>query len=100
MLAATPPLEAVRVLFSDLATSGRARARGRRPGPRQVLLIDVRKAHLRASVHEDAYVAPPRRWPSLGRALSLYGVCTVRGPRRPVGGPFTPRPWRASAPSG
>eukprot|EP00969_Alexandrium_andersonii_P086895 3832741-Alexandrium_andersonii.AAC.1 len=59
MFAATPPLEAVRVLLPDLATSGRARLRGRRPGARKALLIDIRKAHLHAFVHEDVYVALP-----------------------------------------
>eukprot|EP00969_Alexandrium_andersonii_P156387 6914111-Alexandrium_andersonii.AAC.1 len=59
MFAATSPLEALRIRMSDLATSGRARARGRRPGTRKALLIDVRKAHLRAFVHEDVYVALP-----------------------------------------
>eukprot|EP00969_Alexandrium_andersonii_P236341 10433766-Alexandrium_andersonii.AAC.1 len=59
MFAATPPLEGLRILLSDLATSGRARACGRRPGARKALLIDVRKAHLHAFVHEDVYVALP-----------------------------------------
>eukprot|EP00969_Alexandrium_andersonii_P098627 4352988-Alexandrium_andersonii.AAC.1 len=45
MFAATPPLGALRVLLSNLAASGRARACGRRPGARKALLIDVRKAH-------------------------------------------------------
>eukprot|EP00969_Alexandrium_andersonii_P181756 8032033-Alexandrium_andersonii.AAC.1 len=59
MFAATPLLEAVRMLLSDLATSGRARLRGRRPGARMALLIDVRKAHLHAFVQEDVCVALP-----------------------------------------
>eukprot|EP00969_Alexandrium_andersonii_P032391 1414385-Alexandrium_andersonii.AAC.1 len=59
MFAATPPLEVLRILLSDLATSGRARVGGRRPGARKALLIDVRKAHLHAFVHEDVYVALP-----------------------------------------
>eukprot|EP00969_Alexandrium_andersonii_P098017 4327074-Alexandrium_andersonii.AAC.1 len=59
MFAATSPLEALRILLSDSATSGRARARGRRPGAREALLVDVRKAHLHAFVNEDVYVALP-----------------------------------------
>eukprot|EP00969_Alexandrium_andersonii_P229528 10137242-Alexandrium_andersonii.AAC.1 len=58
MFAATPPLEAVRLLLSDLATRGRAGVRRRRRGSRKALLIDVRKAHLHAFV-EDVYVALP-----------------------------------------
>eukprot|EP00969_Alexandrium_andersonii_P128544 5679857-Alexandrium_andersonii.AAC.1 len=38
------------MLLSDLATSGRARVRGGRPGLRKALFIDVRKAHLLARV--------------------------------------------------
>eukprot|EP00969_Alexandrium_andersonii_P179545 7936956-Alexandrium_andersonii.AAC.1 len=47
------------MLLSDLATNGRARVHGRRPGARTALLTDVRKAHLHAFVHEDVYVALP-----------------------------------------
>eukprot|EP00969_Alexandrium_andersonii_P006781 295468-Alexandrium_andersonii.AAC.1 len=59
MFATAPPLEAVCVLLSDLATSGRACVRGRRSGARKAFFIDVRKAHLRAFVYEDAYAALP-----------------------------------------
>eukprot|EP00969_Alexandrium_andersonii_P152188 6729913-Alexandrium_andersonii.AAC.1 len=59
MFAATPPLEAARLLWSNLATSERACARGRRSGARKALLIDVRKARLRALADEDLYVALP-----------------------------------------
>eukprot|EP00969_Alexandrium_andersonii_P213794 9440964-Alexandrium_andersonii.AAC.1 len=53
MFAATSPLEALRLLWSDLATRRRGRAYGRRRGAREALLIDVRKAHLHAYVDED-----------------------------------------------
>eukprot|EP00969_Alexandrium_andersonii_P282668 12496549-Alexandrium_andersonii.AAC.1 len=43
MLAATPPLEAARLLFPDLARSGRGCARGRCSGARKALLADVRE---------------------------------------------------------
>eukprot|EP00969_Alexandrium_andersonii_P370975 15478485-Alexandrium_andersonii.AAC.1 len=59
MFAATPPLEALRLLLSDKATRRRGRADGRRRGARKALLIDVRKAHLHACVDEDVYVALP-----------------------------------------
>eukprot|EP00969_Alexandrium_andersonii_P030236 1319026-Alexandrium_andersonii.AAC.1 len=53
------PLEALRLLMSDLATRRRGRADGRRRGARKVLLVDVRKARLHAYVDEDVYVALP-----------------------------------------
>eukprot|EP00969_Alexandrium_andersonii_P050461 2215706-Alexandrium_andersonii.AAC.1 len=59
MFAATPPLEALRLLLSDLATRKRARERGRRRGARKALRIDVRKAHLPAYVEKDARIAFP-----------------------------------------
>eukprot|EP00969_Alexandrium_andersonii_P347095 15345575-Alexandrium_andersonii.AAC.1 len=59
MFAATPSLEALRLLLSDLATRRRGCAYGRRRGAREALLIDVRKAHLRAYAEEDVYVALP-----------------------------------------
>eukprot|EP00969_Alexandrium_andersonii_P343490 15182718-Alexandrium_andersonii.AAC.1 len=46
MFAATPPLQALRLLLSDLATRRRGCSDGRRRGARKALLIDVRKAHL------------------------------------------------------
>eukprot|EP00969_Alexandrium_andersonii_P130480 5770098-Alexandrium_andersonii.AAC.1 len=64
MFAATPPLEALRLLLSDLATRRRGCAYGRHRGARKALLIDVRKAHLHAFVDEDVYVALPRKWPN------------------------------------
>ena len=63
MFAATPPLEALRLLLSDLATRRRGGPQGRdaasRRGARKALFIDVRKAHMHAYVEEDVYVAPP-----------------------------------------
>eukprot|EP00969_Alexandrium_andersonii_P286432 12662289-Alexandrium_andersonii.AAC.1 len=59
MFAATPPLEALRLLLSDLPTRRRVRECGRRRGARKALLIDVRKALLHAYVEEDVYVALP-----------------------------------------
>eukprot|EP00969_Alexandrium_andersonii_P018686 816028-Alexandrium_andersonii.AAC.1 len=71
MFAATPPLEAVRMLLSDLGRSGRACVRGRRPGARKALLIAVRKAHLHAFVHEDMYVALPPEVAEAGMCAKL-----------------------------
>ena len=53
MFAATPPLEALRLLLLDLATQRRGRACGRGRGARKALLIDVRKARLHAYVEDD-----------------------------------------------
>eukprot|EP00969_Alexandrium_andersonii_P246702 10902203-Alexandrium_andersonii.AAC.1 len=65
------------MLLSDLATSGRARARGRRPGASSALLVDVRKAHLRAFVHEDAYVALPPEVAGAGVRAELARSCLL-----------------------
>eukprot|EP00969_Alexandrium_andersonii_P035627 1560892-Alexandrium_andersonii.AAC.1 len=68
MFAAPPPLEAVRLLLSGLATRGRAGVRLRRPGARRALLVDVRTARSRAFVGEDMYAALPPE-------VSQAGVC-------------------------
>eukprot|EP00969_Alexandrium_andersonii_P089832 3966730-Alexandrium_andersonii.AAC.1 len=59
MFAATPPLQALRLLLSDLATRRRGGAGGRRRGTRTALLMDARKAHLHAHMEDDVYVALP-----------------------------------------
>eukprot|EP00969_Alexandrium_andersonii_P115654 5114374-Alexandrium_andersonii.AAC.1 len=46
--AANPPLEALRLLLSDLATLRRAEVSRRRCGARKTFVIDARNAHLRA----------------------------------------------------
>eukprot|EP00969_Alexandrium_andersonii_P008841 386659-Alexandrium_andersonii.AAC.1 len=78
MCAAAPPLEALRLLLSDLATRRRGCVCGRHRGARQALLIDVRKAHLHAYVDEDVYVAlsPEVTQPGMCAKLrrSLYGT--------------------------
>ena len=78
MFVDTPPLEAVRLLLSDLATRQRGGLQGSRRGSRKALLIDVRKAHLHAYVEEDIYVAlpPERAQPGQCAKLrrSLYGT--------------------------
>eukprot|EP00969_Alexandrium_andersonii_P357654 15449286-Alexandrium_andersonii.AAC.1 len=48
MFAAIPPLEAVR-----------CRRTPARPGSREALLVDVRKAHVHAFVEDDVYAALP-----------------------------------------
>ena len=67
MLAATPPLEAVRLLLSEMATRRRAApgepgcgaAPGRKKGQKKAMVIDVSKAHLHAFVNSEIYVALP-----------------------------------------
>eukprot|EP00969_Alexandrium_andersonii_P239995 10595186-Alexandrium_andersonii.AAC.1 len=59
MFEATPPLEALRLLLSDLTTRRRGCADGRRRGARKALRIDVRKAQLHAHVEDDVHVALP-----------------------------------------
>ena len=75
MFAATPPLEALRLLLSDLAT--RRRGEERRAGQRKALLVDVSKAHLHAFVNRDVYVALPPEVDEPGMCAklvrSLYG---------------------------
>ena len=77
MFAATPPLEAVRLLLSDLATRRRSGDR-RKAGQRKALVIDVSKAHLHAFVKRDVYVALPPEVAEPGMCAklirSLYGM--------------------------
>eukprot|EP00969_Alexandrium_andersonii_P017728 775808-Alexandrium_andersonii.AAC.1 len=71
-------MEALRLLLSGLATCRRGCVSGRRRGARKALLIDVRKAHLRAYVEDDVYVALPPEvaHPGVCAKLcrSLYGT--------------------------
>ena len=78
MFAATPPpLEAARILLSDLATRRRS-GDYRKAGQRKALVIGVRKAHLHAFVKRDVYVALPPEVAEPGMCAklvrSLYGM--------------------------
>ena len=64
LFADTPPLEAVRMLFSKAAT----RRRGRRR--RKLLFIDVKKAHLNPKCEEDVYIELPEE---CGAPLGMCG---------------------------
>jgi len=70
LFAATPPLEALRMLISDVATF--------RPVEYKILMIDVRKAHLHAEAVREVYVhLPPEiRKPGMCARLKrcLYGT--------------------------
>eukprot|EP00969_Alexandrium_andersonii_P180314 7969818-Alexandrium_andersonii.AAC.1 len=59
MLPATPPLEALQLLFSELATRQRAGDSRRHSGQRKPVMVDERKAHLHAFVDEEVYIALP-----------------------------------------
>ena len=76
MFAATPPLEAVRLLLSDLATRGRS---GRGKGARKALFIDVRKAHLHAFTAREIYVDLPPEEAEAGMCARL--IRQLYGPR-------------------
>ena len=56
MFAATPPLEALRLLLSHATER---EPRGGTRGPKKVLLMDVRKAHLHAASEREVYVHLP-----------------------------------------
>ena len=74
LFAATPPLEALRLLLSDAAT-GDASSQ-----PKKLLLIDVKKAHLHADAVREVYVSLPpelaRKHPGMCWRLQkcLYGT--------------------------
>ena len=85
MFAATPPLEAIRLLLSDLAV--RRRGQEKQRGRRKLLVIDVRKAHLHAFVDREVYVDLPPEVAKKGYCARLvrclYGT---RDAPFPVGG--------------
>ena len=63
------PLEALRLLLSDLAT--KQRGPGRHKGRRKLLLIDVCKAHLHAFVDREVYVDLPPEVAEPGKCARL-----------------------------
>ena len=71
--AATPPLEALRLLLSHVATNSDGSH-----GGRKVMELDAKKAHLHAFAEREVYIElPPERWkPAVcGRLIrSLYGM--------------------------
>ena len=69
MFAATPPLEALRFLMSDLAT--RRRNGTRQKGQRKAMFIDVRKAHLHAYVDREIFVDLPPEAAQEGKCAKL-----------------------------
>ena len=72
-VAATPPLEALRLLLSHAATN-----RDDSEGGRKFMVLDAKKAHLHAFAEREVYIElPPERWkPGVcGRlSRSLYGM--------------------------
>ena len=60
--AATPPLEALRLLLSHVATGRKGKVRGRK-----VMILDAEKPHLHAFAEREVYVElPPRAAASWG----------------------------------
>ena len=66
LFAATPPLEAIRLLLSEAATRPRG---GKRE--KKILLIDVRKAHLHAEAVRDVFVDLPPEVAVKGKCAHL-----------------------------
>jgi len=63
LFAATPPLEALRLMISEAATRGKVE--------KKMLLIDVRKAHLHATAVREVYVQLPPEIRTPGRCARL-----------------------------
>ena len=100
--AATPPLEALRLLLSH-AASGRSHGRG----GRKMLVMDARKAHLHAPALRDVFVdLPPEiRKPGICGRLKrcLYGARDAPGHiATPLGTPIAGRlvNWVVAIPRG
>ena len=68
--AATPPLEALRMMISH-AASGRCHGRG----GRKLLVIDARKAHLHAMAEREVYVDLPPEQRVAGMCARLRPCC-------------------------
>ena len=59
LFAATPPLESVKMLILKAARG----SRNRHAGVRNVMFLDVSKAHIHAGMlHEEFVQLPPERW--------------------------------------
>ena len=73
LYAATPPLEALRLLLSHVATGRKGKV-----GGRKVMVLDAKKARLHAFAEREVYIElpPERRRPGIcGRLVrSLYGT--------------------------
>ncbi len=63
LYAATPPLEALRVVISHAATHSRGRAR------RSVMVNDVRRAYFYAKIQRDVYIELPEEDEMHGKML-------------------------------
>ena len=76
LYAATPPLEALRLILSNAATWTNGHSKGRR----QVMINDVRRAYFYAKVSRDIYIEVPTEDPDAGPnvlgklKLCLYGT--------------------------
>ena len=58
LFAATPPLGAARAMLSLAASQ-----RGRRPGPYQIMLLDVKQAFLYGNIQRRVYIELPSEDP-------------------------------------
>ena len=82
MYAATPPLEALRIIISHAATYPEC-------GPQRVVVInDVRRAYFYAKITRDVYIELPKEDPKFGTGLlgklklCLYGTKVARDVER------------------
>ena len=79
LFAATPPLEAKRVLISRAVTKRGGQRRKTRRGVRKLMFIDARKAHLNPKCEKDVYIYLPEEAQGGGEGkcgklnIRLYG---------------------------
>ena len=69
LYAATPPLEALRVVISHAATHSRGGAR------RSVMVNDVRRAYFYAKIQRDVYIELPQEDEMHGKMLGKLKLC-------------------------
>ena len=71
LFAATPPLEALKVLLSLAMTEGIGYERGREEDGVKLEFIDIKRAYLQAEVKREIYVELPDENPEEGKCARL-----------------------------
>ena len=78
VVAATPPLEALKLLFSMAVTEGIGFSRGDRAGGMNMAFIDIRRAFFHADARRTVFVELPREDAEPGMCgqllKSMYGT--------------------------
>ena len=59
MFAATPPLEALKILLSLAITEGTGYVKGREEEGMNIEFIDIKRAYLQAEVRREVYIELP-----------------------------------------